>query len=487
MRRLAIFVLALGACAPGGAEPGESRRDSARDGLYRDFLDGKFDEAGHPLGAVVWDAETACVGTEVAEGVQVDASDRPVVMCELDSGAIGRGRFTVNVRALAVEASEAAGLRIVIRDAGGVELAAREVPMAHFGEPMVYQNLPVAFTHRGDGAVRVEVEALGGALRIDHVELFRARRGVAISPGSGTLSSDDRIEIEVLDPPIGWQLELSCEVPGGELDLSDDLEAMIASGEADRARAEFRTLVTAPAHLIEACGRPARVTARMVADWRSEAARVTWRAGAPDCAFDVKASRRVLLTGFEPFPADAWHGNSSQEAVTGYQPRDPTVSVMTLILPVEWEVAAAWTTDVIERCRPDVVIGFGQGRSAVDVETTAYNVMDSSDVSGGVPDNRGLVHGGTPIEAGGPAERYTRLPVDEILAELDARGVEAADSDDPGRYICNNLFYAIMGAVEDSGAVAGFIHLPYLTRFDDDERALLAEVVDAAVSRALLE
>jgi pyroglutamyl-peptidase len=487
MRRLAVILLALGACVPDATAPGESRRDSARDGLYRDFLDGKFDEAGHPLGAVVWDAETACAGTAVAEGVQVEAGDRPVVMCELASGAIGRGRFTVNVRALAVELSDASGLRIVVRDAGGDELATREVPMAHFTEPLVYQNLPVTFTHRTDGAVRIEVEALGGALRIDHVELFRARRGVAISPGSGTLAGDDLVEIEVLDPPLGWQLELSCAVPGGELDLSEELEALIVSGEADRLEAEFRTLVTAPARLFEACGRPARVAARMVAGWRSEAARVTWRAGAPDCAFAAKAARRVLITGFEPFPADAWHGNSSEEAVTAYEPDDPGVSVMRLILPVEWQTAAAWVTDVIERCEPDVVIGFGQGRSAVDVETTAYNVMDSSDVSGGVPDNRGLVHGGTPIEAGGPAERQTRLPVDDILAELAARSVEAAESDDPGRYICNNLFYAIMAAVEDTGAVAGFIHLPYMARFGDAERALLADVVDTAVSRALLQ
>lgn len=357
--------------------------------------------------------------------------------------------------------------------------------MAHFGEPMVYQNLPVGFTHRGDGRVRVEIETLGGALRVDYIELFRARRGVAISPGSGTLAAGDPVEIEVLDPPVGWHLELSCAVPGGELDLTEELEALLASGEASWTDTEFRSLLAAPAHLFESCGRPARVSAHVIAGWRSEAARVTWRQGAPACAFAAKASRRVLVTGFEPFPADAWHGNSSQEAVAAYDPADPDVSVMRLILPVEWQVAAAWTRDVIERCRPDVVIGFGQGRSAVDVETTAYNVMDSSDVAGGVPDNRGLVHGGTPIDPAGVAERYTGLPVEAILEALDERGIEAAESDDPGRYICNNLFYAIMDATAGTGAVAGFVHLPYITRFGDGERARLAEVVAVAVDRAL--
>jgi pyroglutamyl-peptidase len=478
-----------------GAAPGGDRRDRDPDGLYRDFLDGKFDEAGHPLGARVWQAESDCAGdTGAAEAEGLAAApgrDQPGALCRIDAGRPGLGRFTLNLRALtgAPSADTATALTVRVTDADGRELAVRDVPHAHFTDALIYQNVAVDLTVAADAALAVEVLWRDHPIRIDYLELFRAPRGVVIEPPSGLLADGADLLIEAIAPPPGHHLELSCtDGAAAPVELDAALAELLADGDADRTDTEFRSLITAPAdRLLAGCPRPTRLLARVVADGRTRAAaRVTNVDGPPACAFAPAGDRRVLLTGFEPFPADAGHDNSSERAVAGFDPAGlPGVSVMKLILPVEWRGAAAVVTDVVDRCRPDVVISFGQGRWAVDVETTAYNVMDSSDVAGGVPDNRGIVHGGTAIVDGGPAELATGLPAADLVARLSAAGIDAGASDDPGRYICNNVFYAAMTAARGRDLVAGFIHLPYLAEVDAGAAADLQLTVQTAIAAAL--
>jgi pyroglutamyl-peptidase len=132
-----------------------------------------------------------------------------------------------------------------------------------------------------------------------------------------------------------------------------------------------------------------------------------------------------------------------------------------------------------------VVIGFGQGRSQVDLETTAYNLKDSSEIAGGVPDNRGIIGGGEPILAGAAAELSSGLPLDLVRARIAARGIAVGASDDPGRYVCNNLFYRIMTASAGSSRRAGFVHLPRIASVDDPEREMLRSVVTETVAAAV--
>src|SRR5688572_22511472 len=56
---VATCALATGCIAPGEEAP----VDDPNEGLLRDFLDGKFDSAGHPLNARVTEAETLCAGS----------------------------------------------------------------------------------------------------------------------------------------------------------------------------------------------------------------------------------------------------------------------------------------------------------------------------------------------------------------------------------------------------------------------------------------
>jgi pyroglutamyl-peptidase len=129
------------------------------------------------------------------------------------------------------------------------------------------------------------------------------------------------------------------------------------------------------------------------------------------------------------------------------------------------------------------VISFGQGGGEIALEETAYNLQDTGEVSGGVPDNRGIVRAAAPIDPAAPATRATLLPLAAIEAALVALGETPAHSTDPGRYICNNVMFGDIGAM--AGKRAGFIHLPYTTEFPADVKLRFAKVVEAAVQASV--
>jgi pyroglutamyl-peptidase len=153
---------------------------------------------------------------------------------------------------------------------------------------------------------------------------------------------------------------------------------------------------------------------------------------------------------------------------------------MRLTLPVEYDRAASLVTEVITRCQPQHVISFGQGGNDIALEHTAYNLQDTGELSGGAPDNRGILRAAQPISRDAPATRDTLLPLDAIEAALVDLGETPQPSTDPGRYICNNVMFADIGAMTGRGR-AGFIHLPYTTWFDDAVRARFGKVAEAAV------
>jgi len=142
--------------------------------------------------------------------------------------------------------------------------------------------------------------------------------------------------------------------------------------------------------------------------------------------------------------------------------------------------------DVMSRCRPDIVLSFGQGGLDVVVETTAYNLKDTASIAGGVPDNRGVIYAAEPIVPDGPALLHTRLDAEDLVDALRSLGVNARPGDNPGRYVCNNVFYTEMHALEPyPGLVGGFVHLPRVYEVDPETQQLLQTVVETAVSSAL--
>jgi pyroglutamyl-peptidase len=496
--RLLVATVMLGVlsgCAPGPdrSTPGRSRRDSERGGLFHDFLGGKFDSAGHPLGARVFEAERDCapeVGALEAEGWGASAeADGSGLLCRVQTTVTG-GSWTANLRVLTdrtatcqVESDEEL-LQIVVKDANDVVLGQRALRRGELREALTYQNLIVSFNRWGGGPVVVEAAWTGlGHVRLDYLEIFPAERRLVIEPRSGVLAKNGSFLVEVVNPPEGGTLRVSCD----GTDLGAELQQLIDAHEAQSSLGEVAGQLRAPAgKLLSGCALPGRVKVELVSDsWVRETSRVTYLAQDPPCSF-APGTKRVLLTGFEPFPADASSDNSSEQAVLGFDANAvPGVSVMRLVLPVEWDTAATMVARAIDRCRPDVVVSFGQGRSSVEVETTAYNEKDASEIATGTPDNRGVLAETGPIRTGGPEKLSTRLPVAAINAALRVSGVSVDDSDDPGRYICNNVFYSTLHKLESSSIPAGFIHLPRIYKVDAPERAMLQTVVKTAIEETL--
>jgi pyroglutamyl-peptidase len=108
---------------------------------------------------------------------------------------------------------------------------------------------------------------------------------------------------------------------------------------------------------------------------------------------------------------------------------------------------------------PDVVICFGQadGRTEISIERFAHNLDEAVKT-----DNDGAAGSGTAIDPGGPAAYPATLPVDELVAALRAEAIPAAPSRDAGGYLCNHVFYVLMGLLEAERpqALGGFVHVP---------------------------
>lgn len=261
-------------------------------------------------------------------------------------------------------------------------------------------------------------------------------------------------------------------------DLTERFVELEAAGLVSRIDTGFRTLIELdPADLAPGRGEVAQLRVRA----GGEAARIELRRAPVACAYVGDPDGvTVLVTGFQPFPADGWHDNVSAVAVGAIRPASLRgARVLRLILPVEYDHAAASVRDAIARCAPDVVISFGQGGGAIALEQTAYNLKDTGEVAGGVPDNRGTIAAALPIDAAADAERTSSLPLDAIDDALRGLGEEPVRSDDPGRYVCNNVFFTSTGAI--GAGRAGFIHLPYTSHFDDAAIARWRAVAEAAI------
>jgi pyroglutamyl-peptidase len=162
---------------------------------------------------------------------------------------------------------------------------------------------------------------------------------------------------------------------------------------------------------------------------------------------------RVLVTGFEPF--DGSTVNPSQQLVEAL-PGD----LAKALLPVSYARAADELRHAVHAIEPDVVICFGQadGRTGISVERFAHNLDEAR-----TTDNDAASGSGASIDAYGPVAYPSTLPVDEIVAALHARGIPASLSRDAGGFLCNHVFYVLMGELEGRpGSRGGFIHVPLL-------------------------
>ncbi|MFN0218879.1 MAG: pyroglutamyl-peptidase I [Hyphomicrobium sp.] len=173
-----------------------------------------------------------------------------------------------------------------------------------------------------------------------------------------------------------------------------------------------------------------------------------------------KARRRVLLTGFGPFPSVT--DNASARLVAALAPlaqaRHPDVAIDSEILRTEWTAAPERLRALLEALDPDIVVGFGVAADTAGfrLETQSLNVCRPS------PDALGLTPLHDSVRPDGARSHPCSAPLDAIVARLDALGCPVSLSDNAGAYLCNAAYYhALDHAAANARPMSiAFVHIP---------------------------
>ena len=162
---------------------------------------------------------------------------------------------------------------------------------------------------------------------------------------------------------------------------------------------------------------------------------------------------KVLLTGFEPF------GNATSNPSGEIVKQISGDNIVTEILPVAYGQSADRLLSLVKQHNPDVVICLGQaeGRTAITPERVAINLDDAR-----LADNEGVLRNDVKILEDGPAAYFSTLPMNEIVAAINAEGIPAAVSLSAGAFLCNHVFYVAQNKFAGSSIRSGFVHVPLM-------------------------
>ena len=182
----------------------------------------------------------------------------------------------------------------------------------------------------------------------------------------------------------------------------------------------------------------------------------------------------VLVTGFEPF--GMYSTNPSQviaETLNGSTLND--AEIIGIVLPVNFTTSVVRAIEAVELYHPDVVISLGLNAKAkvIEVEKIGVNIKryPKDDGSWSFPQR---------IDTQGPFLRITSLNTHDIARKIRDADIPSKQSFFAGSYICNALFYGVLGYAKDQNlnTSIGFIHVPLLDS-QDPEGMPLGMMVDA--------
>ncbi|NGP44747.1 peptidase C15 [Bacillaceae bacterium SIJ1] len=169
--------------------------------------------------------------------------------------------------------------------------------------------------------------------------------------------------------------------------------------------------------------------------------------------------RKILLTGFEPF--GSFESNPTQyiaKALDKTQFGDAVVE--SIVLPVEFDKGPAVALKAVHDCKPDIVIatGMAAGRDRITPERVAINWGEGKTALGFRESGK--------LEQDGPDGLFSRLPLEELVSQLEREGIWAKISNTAGTYVCNAVMYTLL---HHTSIPAGFIHVPAMDGSETSE------------------
>lgn len=170
---------------------------------------------------------------------------------------------------------------------------------------------------------------------------------------------------------------------------------------------------------------------------------------------------RVLVTCFEPFGGS--RVNPSQAALRLLEESPiARVELISATLPCVDREAERVLLDAVDGASPEAVVCLGESNRAAGLtfERVATNLRDYR-----IPDNAGTLIRDEPVVPGGPDALFSTLPVKRMVEAVRGAGVPAMVSRDAGAFLCNQVTYALLHRLRETGrgdVPAGFVHLPRL-------------------------
>lgn len=172
---------------------------------------------------------------------------------------------------------------------------------------------------------------------------------------------------------------------------------------------------------------------------------------------DQEARPVILITGFGPFPGVPINASSQLVRVLGTRCElaFPQFTVITEIMPTEWERAPARVATLHEQFRPRLALHFGvaKGARGFRIEAQAANrCQNAKDATGSRPPCRTLASD-VPV-------RPVTIDIARISSHLNKLGHQVSISYDAGGYICNAVLFHSLAAAEGRTCSVGFVHIP---------------------------
>lgn len=163
----------------------------------------------------------------------------------------------------------------------------------------------------------------------------------------------------------------------------------------------------------------------------------------------------ILVTAFAPFGGR----KENASALVLHELIRRKTAMRYRILPVDAVLAPARLRQALLHLRPEALIMLGEagGSHEIRLETKAWNEKDFK-----IPDSSGRQPRGAPVRLGEPPFMASTLPTLRLQALLKKAAQPVSLSQDPGRYLCNQLFYEALYFIKKHKLPipAGFIHLP---------------------------
>jgi len=166
---------------------------------------------------------------------------------------------------------------------------------------------------------------------------------------------------------------------------------------------------------------------------------------------------KILLTAFDPF--GGLETNSALLAMNQLNINEKNLEIVKLVVPTIFSKAFSTVQEILDKDKFDYCICLGQagGRDAITIERIAINYVDAR-----IPDNEGNKILDSKINEKGKNAYFSSLPLNKLINALQEENICSRISNTAGTYVCNYLFYNLMGYLEAYPETkGGFIHLPF--------------------------